>query len=125
MSADTQPDAASATAIDLTITPDAMVKICEVLTQQDLGDDERNLRIFVQGGGCGGPGYGMAFDAVQEGDVEMDQGDLHIVIDEHSARLVNGATVDFVETQKITGFKITNPNLKELAGCECSSGGCD
>ena len=31
--------------IELTITPDAVVKICEVLTQQDLGPDERNLRI--------------------------------------------------------------------------------
>ena len=99
----------------VTLTPEALAKVRAVMTEQDLSEDERNLRLFVQGGGCGGPSFGLAFDARQHGDAEFDLGGVTLLIDAVSLPYTHGASIDYVETPEMAGFKVSVPPLE--GGC--------
>ena len=45
----------------------------------------KTLRLFIQGVGCGGFSYGFTFDEHREGDTVVADGDLEVLIDQHSA----------------------------------------
>ncbi|MCE9635560.1 MAG: iron-sulfur cluster assembly accessory protein [Planctomycetes bacterium] len=110
------------TGTEFTITEAAVAQVRTIMSQQTLEADEQNLRIFVEGGGCcGGVGFGLAFDKAQPEDVKIERSGLTIVIDAQSLPYVNGATIDFVNTPEVTGFKVSAP---PMAGGGCSSGGC-
>lgn len=115
------------TAVEFTITEAAVAQVRTIMAQQTLEADERNLRVFVEGGGCcGGVGFGLAFDRAQPDDVRLERSGLSVVIDPMSAPYVNGATIDFVNTPEVTGFKVSAPPMK-AGGCgggSCGSGGC-
>jgi iron-sulfur cluster assembly accessory protein len=120
------------TQVEFTITEAAVGQVREIMSQQQVGADERNLRVFVEGGGCcGGVGFGLAFDAAQDGDVRLERSGLSVVIDPMSLPFVNGVTIDFVNTPEVQGFKVSAPPMPKGAqggGCcgssaEASSGG--
>src|SRR5687767_15434687 len=115
----------------LTITDAALAKIREVMAQQQLQADEQNLRIFVDGGGgcCGGgPSFGLAFDRAQEGDAQFSQGGMTVVVDPMSLPYCAGATVDYVDSAEVQGFKVTAPAMQamkaESGSCGSGGGGC-
>ena len=65
----------------------------------------------------------MGFDdKSREGDSIATVGGLSVFVDADSAQYLEGATVDFVESEMGGGFKIDNPNA--TSGCSCGSGGC-
>ena len=76
------------------------------------------LRISVQGGGCSGFQYGLTLEEnVNANDVVLDNSGLKVVIDPESAALLDGVTVDFVDSINGAGFKFENPNAKASCGC--------
>jgi len=76
------------------------------------------LRISVQGGGCSGFQYGLALEEqVSDSDVVMDYAGLKVLIDPDSAALLEGVTVDFVDSINGAGFKFENPNATASCGC--------
>lgn len=81
------------------------------------------LRIYVEGGGCGGMQYGMAFDDKQANDAVISAHGVEIVVDGMSADYLRGSTVDFDDSLQGAGFKIINPNANSGGGCGCSHGG--
>lgn len=110
------------TTLDFTITDAAVAQVRTIMAQQTLDADERNLRVFVEGGGCcGGVGFGLAFDRAQPDDVKLERSGLTVVVDPQSLPFVQGATIDFVDTPEVTGFKVSAP---PMAGGGCSSGSC-
>ncbi len=115
--------------LELHLSDTAVAKIREVMEQHEgLQADECNVRLFVDGGGCSGPSFGLAFDRRQDGDVVTEQGGLTILVDPASAPYVHGATVEFIETPQISGFRVTNPRLQSgcpsAADCDPDEGGC-
>jgi len=82
------------------------------------------------GGGGGGPSFGMAFDRPRTGDKVIPVDGFSIVVDDMSAELLQGATIDYVQDLNTSGFKISAPSLaapstgSEAGGCGCGSGGC-
>jgi len=82
------------------------------------------------GGGGGGPAFGMAFDRPRNGDQVITVDGFSIVVDDMSAELLKGATIDYVQDLNTSGFKITAPGVpsapsgSEGGGCGCGSGGC-
>ena len=82
------------------------------------------------GGGGGGPSFGMAFDRPRTGDKVIPVDGFSIVVDDMSAALLQGATIDYVQDLNASGFKISAPSLaapstgSEAGGCGCGSGGC-
>jgi iron-sulfur cluster insertion protein len=77
----------------------------------------KNLRIFVQGGGCSGFEYGFTFDVEKEGDVKVPQGDIEVLVDMFSLPYLEGSQVDYAESLMGSGFTVTNPNAKGTCGC--------
>ena len=76
------------------------------------------LRISVTGGGCSGMQYGMALEeAAREDDTVVEIGTLKVFIDPHSAPLLKGVRVDFLDSMEGSGFKFDNPNANASCGC--------
>ncbi|HPW56566.1 MAG: iron-sulfur cluster assembly accessory protein [Thermoanaerobaculaceae bacterium] len=83
----------------------------------------KQLRIFVEHGGCSGVRYGFAFDDRHEGDTVLDAGGLQVLLDASSAQVLDGAEVDFVDDERGRGFVVDNPALA-AGGCGCACDGC-
>ena len=76
------------------------------------------LRIQVEGGGCSGFKYTMRLEeALTEGDQAVKCGAVTVLVDEASAAMLEGVTVDFVESMEGSGFKFENPNATASCGC--------
>lgn len=101
----------------LTITAAAHAKVRELLAERSLAADMA-LRVFVQGGGCSGLSYGMAFEETiypQDNVVESDG--VRLVIDPTSLMYMAGAEIDYVDSLMGGGFAINNPNAVSSCGC--------
>jgi iron-sulfur cluster assembly accessory protein len=126
--------------ITLNVTKEAQDQVRDLIKSQKPGTV---VRVYVQSGGgggcgsggcgCGGSGgstFGMAFDRPRTGDKVVPVDSFSIVVDDLSAGLLEGATIDYVQELNVSGFKITSPNAPsggpESAGggCGCGSAGC-
>jgi iron-sulfur cluster assembly accessory protein len=115
----TQTDAPAIGAVAL--TPEAAVKVRELLDGE--GRDDLRLRVAVQPGGCSGLQYQLFFDErVLDGDLELDQSGVPLVVDRMSAPYLSGATISFTDTIEKQGFEIDNPNA--AGGCACGNSFC-
>jgi iron-sulfur cluster assembly protein len=101
----------------VTLTERAADKVRALMALEPAGEAEV-LRVAVQGGGCGGFEYALGFDrgAVDDDSTSECHG-VRVVVDPASARYLEGATVDFVESLKESGFKVDNPNASGSCGC--------
>lgn len=76
------------------------------------------LRIKVDGGGCSGFQYALRLeDAISDGDTVYEISGVKMLVDETSGPLLEGVTVDFVDSMEGSGFKFENPNAKASCGC--------
>lgn len=99
------------------LTERAAVKIRELQADEPEGD-AAVLRVAVQGGGCSGFEYALGFDrGAQEGDLELEQHGVRVVVDPFSAPYLQGASIDFLDGLQESGFKIENPNVSSACGC--------
>ncbi|HZP12317.1 MAG TPA: iron-sulfur cluster insertion protein ErpA [Nevskiaceae bacterium] len=85
-------------------------------------DEESNphqmLRVFVTGGGCSGFQYGFTFDEkAEEGDTQVSNGGVTLVVDPMSVQYLQGAEIDYKETVEGAQFVIRNPNATTTCGC--------
>lgn len=79
------------------------------------------IRIGVRTTGCSGLAYVLEYvDALQPGDVAMDNNGTSIIIDKKSLPIVDGITVDYVRQGLNEGFEFINPNEKDRCGCGIS-----
>lgn len=100
----------------LYVTDNAVENAKEIRESQGL--DGYGVRIYIQQGGCSGYSYGMQFDdEVAEDDFVVEKDGVKFIVDEHSAELLEGSTVDYEETLTSAGFDIKNPNAKSSCGC--------
>lgn len=100
----------------LVFTDSAAAKVRELIEEE--GNDQLKLRVFVQGGGCSGLSYGMAFEPnfyPQDQRVEVDG--VQLVIDPNSLMYMHGAEIDYVDSLMGGGFAINNPNAVSSCGC--------
>jgi iron-sulfur cluster insertion protein len=78
------------------------------------------LRLSVDGGGCSGFQYRFDLaDAPEADDAVSETAGVRLVVDPVSLGLVEGSTVDFVESLGGAAFKVANPQA--AAGCGCGS----
>jgi iron-sulfur cluster assembly accessory protein len=101
----------------ITLTQMAANAVREVMAQKNL--QGYALRLYVTGGGCSGYQYGLALDnRTRDEDAVFDTDGIKLLVDEVSIKYLNGASVDYVEGEDVSGFRIINPN--PLASCNCS-----
>jgi iron-sulfur cluster assembly accessory protein len=101
----------------VTLTPEAQAKVAELLRKEPDGQSLL-LRIAVKPGGCSGYTYDMYFDSeTEEDDIVTTFGEVRVVVDAQSARLLQGSVLDYSDDLRNSGFRITNPNVTRTCGC--------
>ncbi len=100
----------------ITLTDSASTKVAQLLEQE--GDERLALRVAVRPGGCSGFSYEMFFDAEHNGDDVREEFDgVAVIVDQTSASLLTGATLDYKDGLNQAGFAIDNPNAQRTCGC--------
>jgi len=109
----------AAEAPPLNFTDAAAKKVGQLIEQE--GNAALKLRVYVQGGGCSGFQYGFTFDEeVQEGDTEIENGGVKLLVDPMSVQYLMGAEIDYREDLSGAQFIIRNPNATTSCGCGSS-----
>jgi len=108
-------------AVQLTLTPAALVKVREFLAaEKDLPAETAGLRIGVLPGGCSGFKYEMSIDeSAADDDILLDIEGVRVFVDPFSVQYLNGVKVDYVATMQSQGFAFENPNA--TGGCGCGT----
>jgi iron-sulfur cluster assembly accessory protein len=108
----------------ITLTDSASRKLNEVIRQQtEHGGEVYGLRISASPGCCSGAQYGMFLaKQAEQGDWEGMFGGVKVLVDPESAPLLQGVSVDYVETPDGAGFTITNPNAEPRGESGCGPG---
>ena len=113
------PEVATPKAAPVTLTPNAVAKVKEIMAQQT--PVPAGLRVGVQGGGCSGFSYAMSFEnSAGMMDKTFNFDGLKVFVDATSVMYLNGCIVDYVETLEGAGFKFENPNVKSTCCCGSS-----
>ena len=99
----------------------AIEKVKEFAAQMPEAEG-KELRVFIQGIGCSGFSYGFTFDEKRDGDTVVENGDFKVLVDANSATHLDGASVDFVDDDRGSGFSVDNPNAPAVD--DCSTSGC-
>ena len=97
-------------------TDAAAHKVGELIKEEQ--NAELKLRVFISGGGCSGFQYGFTFDEnIEEGDSEVVNMGVTLVIDPMSVQYLMGAEIDYKEDLQGAQFIIRNPNAATTCGC--------
>ena len=100
----------------ITLTDEAAAKVKDLIEAE--GEPELALRVAVRPGGCSGFSYEMFFDTdVATDDLTLDKDGVRVVVDQSSAQLLTGATLDYKDGLQQAGFSINNPNAQRTCGC--------
>lgn len=88
---------------------------------EEEGNQNLKLRVYVTGGGCSGFQYGFTFDEnVQEGDTQVENSGVTVVVDPMSLQYLLGAEIDFKQNLEGSMFVVNNPNATTTCGCGSS-----
>jgi len=97
-------------------TDAAATKVGELIQEEQ--NPELKLRVFISGGGCSGFQYGFTFDEnTEDGDSEVINQGVTLVIDPMSVQYLMGAEIDYKEDLQGAQFIIRNPNATTTCGC--------
>ena len=115
----TATEAPAAGEAPLIFTDAAARKVKQLIEEED--NDALKLRVFVSGGGCSGFQYGFTFDEnVQDGDTQVENVGVTLLIDPMSFQYLVGAEIDYTEGLEGAQFVIRNPNATTTCGCGSS-----
>jgi len=108
-----------APATPLMFTSAAARKVKQLIVEE--GNEALKLRVFVTGGGCSGFQYGFTFDEkVEEGDTQVQNEGVTLLVDPMSFQYLAGAEIDYSEGLEGAQFVIKNPNATTTCGCGSS-----
>lgn len=83
------------------------------------------LRIEVTDGGCSGLQYGLKLEEQQnEADTIIECGEVKVFVDPQSMPMLDGMSIDFLDSIEGSGFKFTNPNAAKSCACGSSFNTC-
>lgn len=103
----------------LVFTDAAALKVSDLIAQEE--NDGLKLRVFISGGGCSGFQYGFTFDEeIQEGDLEIENQGVKLLVDPMSIQYLIDAEIDYKEDLEGSRFVIRNPNAATTCGCGSS-----
>lgn len=105
------------------ITELAAQKVKEVLKAQN--KEDALLRLYLAGMGCGGPNFGMTLEeSKSEDDILDEEFGVSMVIDKKLSTYLEGAVIDYIESDNGGGFEIRTAGTNNGGGCDsgCCSG---
>ena len=103
----------------IVFTDAAATKVSELIAEEE--NPNLKLRVFISGGGCSGFQYGFTFDEdIEEGDSQVENQGVTLLIDPMSVQYLMGAEIDYKEDLQGAQFIIRNPNAQTTCGCGSS-----
>jgi len=103
----------------IVFTDSAANKVSELIKEEN--NDALKLRVFISGGGCSGFQYGFTFDEnIEEGDSQIQNLGVTLLVDPMSVQYLMGAEIDYKEDLQGAQFVIRNPNATTTCGCGSS-----
>ena len=106
-------------ATPIILTQNAIDKVKALVKEEE--NEKLMLRAFITGGGCSGFQYGFTFDEqINDDDMQINAGDIKLLVDSASFQYLKGATIDYSEGVEGAQFIIENPNAKTTCGCGSS-----
>jgi len=103
----------------LVFTDSAANKVSELIKEEN--NNALKLRVFISGGGCSGFQYGFTFDEnIEEGDSQIQNLGVTLLVDPMSIQYLMGAEIDYKEDLQGAQFVIRNPNATTTCGCGSS-----
>jgi len=104
------------------ITELAAQKVKEVLKEQN--KESAFLRLYLVGMGCGGPNFGMTLDESKtEEDILDEEYGVSILTDQKLSTHLEGAIIDFIESNTGGNFEIRTAKSDNGGGCGEGCGG--
>ena len=103
----------------ITVTQNAVRQLRHLLETRPTAAG-RGLRVQISKGGCSGLHYEMTIDQKKADDEVVERDGVQFLIDNESARYLQGATLDYRDGLTAAGFQIVNPNAARTCGCGTS-----
>ena len=103
-------------------TEAATTKLLEVIKEQDA--EGQYLRIAVTTDDHGGIEYVFGLEQSPSESDTVVEGVVKALVDDESAPMLDGSSIDYVEGFERSGFVISNPNFSSGCGCGGGGGGC-
>jgi iron-sulfur cluster assembly protein len=101
----------------VTVSNIAKEKIVELRSKEGKNEND-GIRVAVEGGGCSGLMYNLAFDAEQQPtDHIFEDNGVKIFVDKKSLLYLLGTELDFSDGLNGKGFHFKNPNATRTCGC--------
>ena len=100
----------------ISITDKAIEQI-KIISQTDIPDGSKGLRLAVTGGGCSGLSYKIEFSDKKERDNVLNFNGVNVFIDPKSLIYLKGIVLDFKDGLNGKGFSFDNQNAKNTCGC--------
>ncbi len=98
------------------VTDTAKEKALQLMKEE--GKEGYFIRVGVEGGGCSGLMYQLSFDnEIKEGDKEIENNGIKVVVDKKSYLYLIGTTLDYSGGLNGKGFVFNNPNADRTCGC--------
>lgn len=98
----------------MTITPDALVHLHELLDQPN----PKMIRVGVKNRGCSGLAYHLEYvDKPAAFDEVVEQDGVKVLIDSKALFSIIGSEMDWQEDKLSARFIFRNPNITEQCGC--------
>ena len=99
----------------ITLTANASKKMQDALYNRGKGI---GMRIGVRTSGCSGFAYVLEFaDTLFEGDLEIEDRGINLVINKKDLVYLDGMQIDYTKKGLNEGFEFSNPNEKARCGC--------
>ena len=109
----------SAAPTPIVFTDAAAQKVSALIEEE--ANPNLKLRVFISGGGRSGFQYGFTFDEnTEEGDSQVENQGVTLLVDPMSVQYLMGAEIDYTEDLSGAQFVIRNPNAATTCGCGSS-----
>ncbi len=103
----------------ITITDPASSHLQKMLQK----GNQKYLHLGLVPGGCAGFKYTLRLsDAITDSDIVVNDNQIAVVVSPEHTAMLDGMTIDFLETLEGSGFKMHNPNFQRTCGCGQSAG---
>lgn len=108
----------------ITITDAAAEKAKQILTAE--GKADWGLRVYIAGGGCCGPSYGMDMDEKPgENDTVIEKNGLKVFVSKDSVKALDDKVMDFITKDGQQGFVLTGGQSSSCgSGCSTEGSSC-
>lgn len=113
---------------EILVSPEAVEQLVRILENEE--DELSGIRIFVNGGGCGGMSYGMTLvEQPHEFDCVLEKPGLNIYVDSVALGFIQGVEIDYKTEGMRSSFVFKNVFAQTggagtCGACGAAGGGC-